>query len=358
MNVQLELTATVYLGPMEWGVTSPQLFRAGDGNLYVVKLYGNKIGPKALANEGLAMALGSKLKLCFPPGGIIRLDSKLLQHNKRLRKAAGHPGPHFACRYLSRSTYVDRFELSRAVNRTELAGVMLFDHLLHNIDRTHNRKNLLIRVENGQHRIYAIDHSHLFRRGRWTVNSLRELENDLSVNTRRTYGLLLKHYLLPQDFAGYAAAIRAMGDEELEQIVDTIPEEWLPDVGERRALVRHLAVRRDQVDAIVASLVSLIPPERQITSAKEPTEIAEQVTEPATESVAEPAVEQVVQSLSLEENDPWNETKIEKPAKGKRVCRYHPYRAYHGPQPNKRIAVKESQLRARYGDVYGSLWFI
>lgn len=359
--MQAELTATVYLGPMQWGVTSPQLFRAGDGNLYVVKLFGNKIGPKALANEALAMVLGSKIDLCFPPSGIVWLDSKLLQQNKRLRKTAVHLGPHFACRYLSRSTYVNRFELNRAANRKELAGVMLFDHMLHNIDRTHNRKNLLIRMENGQHRIYAIDHSHLFRRGRWTINSLMDLEDDLTVNTRRTYGLLLKHYLYPQDFADYAAAIKALGDEELEQAVNTIPEEWLPDADERRALAHHLAVRRNRIDAIVERLVSLIPTERKVKAS------VNVHAETETGQVAEGVLESIAEQEVLPESTMLGEASILQAAtqrkekqsgKDRRVYRCHPYRAYHGPKPNKRIAVKESQLRARYGDVYGSLWFI
>lgn len=255
-----ELTAIAYIGSMKLGATSPQLFRGSDQQLYVVKLLGNKVGPKALANEFLAAELGEQLGLCFPVSGIISIDEKLLTKNRRLRKAGVVAGPHFACKYISKTFYVDRTSLNRVVNKAEMAGVMLFDHLVHNVDRTVNRKNLIIRREAAGYHMYAIDHSHLFKRGRWTMAQLAALENDLSVNTRRTYGLLLKYFLQPDDFLPYAQAISQWSDEYLSQTVAAIPEQWLADQGERQALLKHLLCRRNQINQIMASLTRLIPP--------------------------------------------------------------------------------------------------
>ena len=144
-----------------------------------------------------------------------------------------------------------------------MAGVMLFDQLLHNTDRTNNRKNLLIRYEKEGHRIYAIDHSHLFRNGRWTPESLQLLAQDVSVSTRRVYGLLLKHYLQPSDFTCYGEMVKALTNEELVGVVGAIPELWLPDAGERQALIHHLCIRRNLVDDVIAAIVSIIPANRQ-----------------------------------------------------------------------------------------------
>jgi hypothetical protein len=254
-----ELTAVAYFGSMKIGVTSPQLFRGTDQQLYVVKLLGNKVGPKALANEFLAAELGSQLKLCFPVSGIISIDEVLLKRSRRLRKAGIVAGPHFACKFISNAFYADRVSLSRVVNKSEMAGVMLFDHLVHNVDRTVNRKNIIIRREATGYHMYAIDHSHLFKRGRWTVEQLSDLANDLSVNTRRTYGLLLKHFLKPEDFIPYARAIREWSDEYLAQTVAAIPEQWLAEQTERQALLQHLIHRRDLIDQITARLIGLIP---------------------------------------------------------------------------------------------------
>ena len=262
--MRLELTAVDYLGPMAWGITSPQLFRAADGHLYVVKLCANKLGAKALANEALGAKLGTKLGLCFPASGQIWIDRSLIRQSRRLQQIAGNSGPHFACLYLSHTSYVTRAELSRAVNRKELAGVMLLDQLLHNADRTHNRKNMLIRKEADGHRIYAIDHSQLFRRGRWTPELLKQLACDVTVSTRRVYGLLLKYYLQPSDFHCYGEAIKSWQDEELAEVVRQIPETWLPDTGERQALIEHLQVRRSMVDDVLAVITAYIPVSRRL----------------------------------------------------------------------------------------------
>lgn len=283
-----ELTAIAYLGSMKLGATSPQLFRGSDQQLYVVKLLGNKVGPKALANEFLAAELGEQLGLCFPASGIISIDEKLLTKSRRLRRAGVVAGPHFACKYISKTFYVDRTSLSRVVNKAEMAGVMLFDHLVHNVDRTVNRKNIIIRREATGYHMYAIDHSHLFKRGRWTVAQLASLENDLSVNTRRTYGLLLKYFLQPEDFIPYAKAIRRWSDEYLTQTIAAIPEQWLTDQAERQALLNHLLCRRNRIDEIMASLIRLIPqahhkqvtqPEPVLIEAQEPDEAVPQSEE-------------------------------------------------------------------------------
>lgn len=284
-----ELTAIAYLGSMKLGATSPQLFRGSDQQLYVVKLLGNRVGPKALANEFLAAELGEQLGLCFPASGVISIDKQLLAKNRRLRRAGVVAGPHFACKYISKTFYVDRTSLNRVVNKAEMAGVMLFDHLVHNVDRTVNRKNLIIRREATGYHMYAIDHSHLFKRGRWTAAQLAALKNDLSVNTRRTYGLLLKHFLQPEDFIPYAQAIRQWSDEYLTQTVAAIPEQWLTDQAERQALLNHLLCRRNQIDEIMASLTRLIPqahhkhiiqPEPVLIEAQELDETVTQSEEP------------------------------------------------------------------------------
>jgi hypothetical protein len=253
------LTAEKYIGEMGVGVTSPQLFTTADGTPYVVKLQYNRMGPKILANELLAVEIGTKLGLCFPQGGVIYLSRDVIQKHSQLRRSGIAPGKQFACRYLPHSYYVNRANLAKAINKQQLAGVMLFDHLLHNVDRTWNRKNLLIRREKEGMKVYAIDNSHLFIRGRWSEATLNKLADSLRVNHRRSYGVLLKHYLKPADFAPYVDAVLGLEESEIEEIVNSIPEEWLPRQEERKALICHIIQRRDLTPVICERLCSLIP---------------------------------------------------------------------------------------------------
>jgi hypothetical protein len=252
-----------YIGPVGLGATSPQLFRAetdsGVEKVCVVKLASNRLGSKVLVNEWLAAQFGESLKLCFPPGGLIYISSEVLSGSRRLTAAAVQPGWHFGCEYLQGVGYVNKFNLHRAVNKEQMAGVMLFDHLFHNPDRTVNRKNLIIRKERDGHKLYAIDNSHLFRRAKWTIAMLKELAEPITLNHRRSYGVLLKYYLRPAQIFKYAAVIRDIGDAELAQFVSNIPEEWLPDQEERLALIEFLTIRRDKVGWIAEQLCQLIP---------------------------------------------------------------------------------------------------
>ncbi|MBP2652582.1 MAG: hypothetical protein H6Q73_151 [Firmicutes bacterium] len=253
------LTAVEYLRPVGFGATSPQLFRADDGKSYVVKLQNNRLGPRVLANELLGTRLGERLGLCFPPGGIIKLDDRLIRKSRILSNAHVSPGKHFACQYLNGTQYLCVHNLHKAINKPEMAGVMLFDHMLHNLDRTMNRRNLLLRREEHGYKIYAIDNSHLFRSAIWSEERLRRLATRIQVNHQRSYGALLKKFLRPAYFETYFAKVKDISDGEFQELVATIPTEWLPHASERETLCQFLSARRDMAEEIITCLCSLIP---------------------------------------------------------------------------------------------------
>ncbi|MGL5512413.1 MAG: HipA family kinase, partial [Sporomusa sp.] len=101
--------------------------------------------------------------------------------------------------------------------------------------------------------------SHLFRRGKWTIEMLKELADNITLNQRRAYGVLLKYYLNPTHFFKYVQAVKAISAVELEQLVEAIPEDWLPDRLERQALVEFLTARCGKVDWVMRQLTDLIP---------------------------------------------------------------------------------------------------
>jgi len=253
------LTALEYLGSVGIGVTSPQLFRANDDKIYVVKLQNNCMGTKVLVNEYVACWFGLRMELCFPPGDFIEIDEQVLKKKRRLKAAGVNRGPHFASQYIHSNRYVAKPDLQKAVNKRAMAGVMLFDHMFHNVDRTKNRKNLLVCREDSANVLYAIDNSHLFVRGRWNAQSLEKLADRMIVNRRRAYGWLLKHFLIPNDFAFYASKVRDIGHKELTQLVQSIPQEWLPEDQERAALLGYMTTRCNMIDDIVNMLCQSIP---------------------------------------------------------------------------------------------------
>lgn len=252
------LTALEYLGTVGIGATSPQLFRANDGKVYVVKLQNNPMGTKVLINEYVAWWFGLQMELCFPVSDLIEIDEAVIKKSRRLRAAHIKKGPHFASQYLHNNHYVTRRALQRAANKQVMAGVMLFDHMFHNVDRTKNRKNLLVCKEEETYMLYAIDNSHLFVRGHWNQRSLEKLVGKIVVNQWHAYGWLLRHFCIAEDFRVYAEKIRKIDDNEFFTMVKNIPSEWLHKPAEGEALVRYMVQRRNMVDEVVAALLGSI----------------------------------------------------------------------------------------------------
>lgn len=256
------LIAVDYLGKVGVGVTLPQFFRAQDGNIYVVKFQNNQLGSRVLVSELFAAKFGAHMGLCFPPSDIIEINEQILNDNPCLLDIGLKPGWHFASRYLEYAEYIGKNRLSKATNVPEMAGVILFDHMFHNADRAKNQKNLLLRLEDEQYKIYAIDNSHLFRSSRWTIESFQILETKIKTYYYQYYRNLLKDLLTPQDFIPYIELVKKISDEQIDCIVGEIPNEWLPGETERLALASYTKLRRDMADEIGEKLCRYIPRSR------------------------------------------------------------------------------------------------
>jgi len=256
------LISMKHFGNVGVGVTSPQLFRANDRNFYVVKLQNNRLGSKVLVSEFLAAKLGEFMGLCFPISNIIEITDQTIQQSPKLLASGLASGRHFASQYLNHTEYVDVNNLHQAANITEMAGVILFDFMFHNSDRTNNKKNLLLRRENAGYKIYAIDNSHLFKTSRWTIPHLNSLSRIIKPYYRYSFGLLLSHWLSPSHFLSYVEKVKKMNQEYIDNLVKEIPEEWLPDDAERQALIAYITLRRDMVEGILEVVYKHIPKSR------------------------------------------------------------------------------------------------
>lgn len=257
------LFAEEYLGEVGVGATSPLFFRADDEYIYIVKLTSNPLGTKVLVSEQIAAYFGRILHLPFPASDIICITDTWLSKHHEYDDSYITAGYHFASRYLPNVRYATIDRLSAVSNRTELAGMILFDHLLHNGDRARNRKNMLVTTDSTAYPIiYGIDHSHIFHSGRWSIDSLDEWAYRIRSYTENLYGLLLEDHLYAQDFSSYVDTLLRLDDHTLKEILRSVPRAWLPDNEERKALYRFLCIRRDLTAHIYQKILSYIPRER------------------------------------------------------------------------------------------------
>lgn len=256
------IMAVEYLGRVGVGVTKPQFFRANDGNDYIVKFQDNRLCSRVVVSELFAAKIGKIMSLCFPSSDIIEIDEQILNNNPILLDVGLYPGLHFASRYLDHAEYLGKDRLCKAINTPEMAGVILFDHMFHNADRAKNQKNLLLRLEDENYRVYAIDNSHLFRSSRWTIDSFNKLGKKIKIYYYQHYRNLLKDLLSPQDFLPYIDIVKTITREQIDNVVREIPTEWLPDELDRLALVEYTKMRMEMVDEILENLCKYIPKSR------------------------------------------------------------------------------------------------
>ncbi len=256
------LNAVEHLGKVGVGVTLPQFFRADDENIYVVKFQNNRLSSRVLVSEFFAAKIGNIMGLCFPLSDIIEIDEQMVRENPDLLDIGINSGRHFASRYLNNVEYVEKDNLCKVTNVTEMAGVVLFDHMFHNADRAKNKKNLLLRQENEEYKIYAIDNSHLFRSSRWTIDSFHKLGTKIKVYYFQHYRNLLKDLISAQDFFPYIEIVKKISNEQIDDIVREIPPEWLPSDSDRLALADYTKIRRDMANEIWEELCKFIPRSR------------------------------------------------------------------------------------------------
>ncbi|MBP2645357.1 MAG: hypothetical protein H6Q75_797 [Firmicutes bacterium] len=255
------LLAVEYLGEVGVGVTAPHFFRADNGHIYVVKLKNNRLGPTVLVSEYVAARLGHILGLCFPPSDLIHLSSEFILQTP-LFSSGVDPGLHFASRYLTPTQHLTKETLSLASNVNEMAGVLLFDHMFHNLDHISNKRNLLLHREETGFKIYSIDNSHLFKGGRWTVAKLDKLARKTKIYTQGLFRVLLNDFLAVQDFLPYLDNANNLTDPLITELVQDIPAEWLTEEDERAALIRHIQARRDIAGQLFHKLLKHIPTSR------------------------------------------------------------------------------------------------
>lgn len=253
------LQAVEYLGKVGVGVTAPEFCRADDGKLYIVKRLTNRVSGHVLISELFAAEFGRMVGLIFPPAAPIHMGALLRPHAVPV---------HFASAYVPNCRYADCDNLAQAVNLREMAGILLFDHLFHNADRTNNRKNLLLARTDAGERLYAIDNSHLFKTGRWTAQKLAEIAGQTQLYANGLYGVLLHRYLRAADFVPYLQRLRSLGVEQLNAVLDAIPAAWFDEDGLREALLRFTLRRLEQLDEIYSLLESALSKQSEAVAEK------------------------------------------------------------------------------------------
>ena len=246
--------ATRYVTPFREGGSLPGLVEADDDGLYVLKFHGAAQGPKALVAELLAGELGRALGLPVPEIVFIDVDPALgpAEPDWAVKELLDRsPGTNLGLDFLPGSLTYNPAMDTRP-DPVFAAGVVWFDSLVTNTDRSPRNPNLLV----WHRRPWLIDHgASLFIHHTW---------RDPDAHALRPLPTIGDHVLLP--FAGpigeaHDRLAPLVTETLLRDLVNLIPDAWLavnPLVGDasaqRDAYVRYLLARVGSVEALVGAV--------------------------------------------------------------------------------------------------------
>ena len=213
------VNVTRYITPLREGGSLPALAEADDDFKYVLKFKGAGHGVKALIAELVGGQIAKALKLQLPELVFANLDEAFgrTEADEEIQDLLqGSQGLNLALHFLSGAITFD--PVVTTVDPKSASQIVWLDAYITNVDRTFKNTNMLI----WHKELWLIDHGAcLYFHHSW---------NNWEQHAKSPFALIKDHVLLPQAslLKEVDAEFKAiLTNEILEQIVNTIPLEWL-----------------------------------------------------------------------------------------------------------------------------------
>jgi hypothetical protein len=226
------VTATRYVTPLREGGSMPGLVEGDDDGLYVLKFRGAGQGAKALAAELIAGEIARALGLPVPEIVLVEVDPALgrAEPDPEIQDLiASSGGANVGLDFLPGALPFDG-----DVEPELAAGVVWFDALVTNVDRTPRNPNLLA----WHGRLWLIDHG--------AALYLQHGADALAPLAGRPFPAIADHVLLPHAASIADADARLaplVGEELLRDVVGAVPADWLGGEERRGDYVGYLRDR-------------------------------------------------------------------------------------------------------------------
>ncbi|WP_017498236.1 HipA family kinase [Flavobacterium sp. WG21] len=208
-----------YITPLREGGSLPALAEADDDFKYVLKFRGAGHGVKALIAELVGGQIAKALKLQLPELVFANLDEAFgrTEADEEIQDLLqGSQGLNLALHFLSGAITFD--PVVTTVDAKLASQIVWLDAYITNVDRTFKNTNMLI----WHKELWLIDHGAcLYFHHSW---------NNWEQHAKSPFALIKDHVLLPQAslLKEVDAEFKALlAHEILEEIVNTIPLEWL-----------------------------------------------------------------------------------------------------------------------------------
>lgn len=240
------------------GCTTPYIVWCDDGKTYAVKFPGNEQGVKALVNEYIASNLCKYLELPILDYNLINV--KISDYNEKTRGILKPiEGTAFGTVYNNNILPVlNPGIIAKSQNKNDAIKILIFDILIGNYDR--NKGNLMI--DSSSKKIIMIDHTHIFNLGTiWDENQLPRHINekfDVSILHPFNYNNIIQSKKIDENFYkdlnNFIKRVKSINNEEIENIINDIPQDWNINEKEKKLLTEYIYNRFKRVDEILKIL--------------------------------------------------------------------------------------------------------
>lgn len=214
---------------MRNGTTNPFSVKCDDGATYVLKGINQDCSGKTLFNEWISYRLAILLDLPIPKCEIVWLPNEQIKSNFVMNQLEFRECYCFASEYMIGSTRINPIMLKTITNPKDIPGIVLFDQLIINDDRTTNDGNFY--YDKKTKRLMIIDHSHIF--GGWQDWTPNQILDCITIPPTVLSNLSGKNYMYLRDyingnspFDSIIKKIASISNEEISGLFQNIPIEW------------------------------------------------------------------------------------------------------------------------------------
>ncbi|MBT2643171.1 hypothetical protein J7I80_13105 [Bacillus sp. ISL-41] len=225
------------------GKSNAHLIAFDDGRDYVVKFFQPGFG-KTLPNEWVAYCLARYLGLPVPFATLVEIPEEfaaMIPDYVQFTPAQFQFASLYVPNCLDGHQVTD---VSGIVNAETLAGIILLDYWLGNRDRT--RKNILLQEDTKDvYHLWIIDHAEILGSYNWEIQSIGNLPTGLRKSSAQR--MMAAFIEKEEAFTEYLELIQTIPIFLIEEIVSTIPDDWMMTKEEKKAMVTVLLKRRKKI---------------------------------------------------------------------------------------------------------------
>jgi hypothetical protein len=232
-----------------------------DGNHYMFKWNPGSRRPKEMVNEYIVGKLAKLLSLPVNPFELIYFNEEFIKSTPELKACS--PGLKFGSLVIKDSLVFadvaqDPPSKQKIINSDILAGMIVFDQWIYNSNR--NANSLLLQPgDQGCFYVHLIHHDRCFPGGyRWTAKTIWKQKPEYRI-LNQVYRWAFSLLNDDQQLAAFAEKIKRLPDGWINEVIESIPDEWELSSEEREALYYYLIKEKVRMPKVASLFQQVIP---------------------------------------------------------------------------------------------------